>query len=61
MSQVRIFQINRYGIPVENKASECVQIMTCSPDENVMIWDTRPPKTAAPQTAKEQVFTSIRY
>uniref|UniRef100_H2Y8V0 WD repeat domain 63 n=1 Tax=Ciona savignyi TaxID=51511 RepID=H2Y8V0_CIOSA len=46
------FELNRYGVPVENRMSECCQIMTCGTDSNVMVWDTRPPK--APANTKEQ-------
>nr|XP_039270172.1 dynein intermediate chain 3, axonemal-like [Styela clava] len=50
------FELNRYGIPVENKTSECIQIMTCSPDESILVWDTRPPKTTTGPTREQQAI-----
>ncbi|XP_013408046.1 WD repeat-containing protein 63 [Lingula anatina] len=37
-------ELNRMGIPQENKQQQCVQIMTCATDHCVLVWDTRSPK-----------------
>ncbi|CAK8676252.1 unnamed protein product [Clavelina lepadiformis] len=52
------FEFNRLGNPVENRMCECCQLITCSTDGNVMVWDIRPPKPtqAAP---REQVDKNI--
>ncbi|XP_078488528.1 dynein axonemal intermediate chain 3 [Ciona intestinalis] len=46
------YELNRFGIPVENRLSECCQIMTCGTDGHVMVWDIRAPK--APANTKDQ-------
>ncbi|XP_045159985.2 dynein axonemal intermediate chain 3-like isoform X2 [Mercenaria mercenaria] len=37
-------EINRMGVPQENKSFQCCQIFTCATDNCVLVWDTRPPK-----------------
>lgn len=37
-------EIGRMGVVYENKTKRCTQIMTCSPDGSILIWDTKPPK-----------------
>ncbi|KAL4236475.1 WD repeat-containing protein 63 [Mactra antiquata] len=37
-------EINRMGVPQENKSFQCCQIFTCATDNCVLLWDTRPPK-----------------
>ncbi|XP_048860045.1 dynein axonemal intermediate chain 3-like isoform X1 [Brienomyrus brachyistius] len=40
------FEISKTGVPVENKARICVQVVTCAPDCCVMFWDIRVPRAA---------------
>ncbi|KAM6455292.1 dynein axonemal intermediate chain 3 [Liasis olivaceus] len=35
------FEINRMGTVFENRAGVCVQLMTCSPDCTIYVWDLR--------------------
>lgn len=45
-------EIGRMGVVVENKTQQCNQLMSCAADGTVLVWDTRPSKSAAPtQTA----------
>ncbi|KAK3590717.1 hypothetical protein CHS0354_012290 [Potamilus streckersoni] len=37
-------EVNRMGVPQENKSLQCCQIMTCAADHCILFWDTRPPK-----------------
>ncbi|XP_048256413.1 dynein axonemal intermediate chain 3-like isoform X4 [Haliotis rufescens] len=37
-------EVNRMGIPQENRSLNCIQIMSCATDHCVMFWDTRPSK-----------------
>ncbi|GAB1606218.1 WD repeat-containing protein 63-like [Argonauta hians] len=39
------FELSRFGVPVENTADGCVQLMTCGGDLQVYVWDIRNPKT----------------
>ncbi|XP_033096889.1 WD repeat-containing protein 63-like [Anneissia japonica] len=41
-------ELTRMGILCENRQQICCQILTASTDGTVAIWDTRPPKGAAP-------------
>lgn len=44
-------EIGRMGVVVENKAQQCNQLMSCAADGTVLVWDTRPSKSAAPTQA----------
>uniref|UniRef100_A0A670YA64 Dynein axonemal intermediate chain 3 n=1 Tax=Pseudonaja textilis TaxID=8673 RepID=A0A670YA64_PSETE len=35
------FEVNRMGTVFENRAGICVQLMTCSPDCTIYVWDLR--------------------
>lgn len=37
-------EVNRMGVPQENKSMTACQVMTCAADYSVLFWDTRPPK-----------------
>ncbi|XP_033738311.1 WD repeat-containing protein 63-like isoform X3 [Pecten maximus] len=37
-------ELNRMGVPQENKSLQCCQIMSCATDYCVLVWDTRPVK-----------------
>ncbi|CAC5422765.1 WD repeat-containing protein 63 [Mytilus coruscus] len=37
-------EVNRMGVPQENKSLQNCQLMTCATDYCVLFWDTRPPK-----------------
>ncbi|XP_052258483.1 dynein axonemal intermediate chain 3-like isoform X6 [Dreissena polymorpha] len=37
-------EINRMGVPQENKGFESCQIFTCATDNCILVWDTRPTK-----------------
>uniref|UniRef100_A0A4W3HMR7 Dynein axonemal intermediate chain 3 n=1 Tax=Callorhinchus milii TaxID=7868 RepID=A0A4W3HMR7_CALMI len=41
------FEVTRLGTPSESKDRICVQLITCSPDCNVLFWDVRHPKVLA--------------
>ncbi|XP_028667360.1 dynein axonemal intermediate chain 3 [Erpetoichthys calabaricus] len=43
------YEVSRLGTPVENSSGMCLQIMTCSPDCTVFIWDVRAPKAPLSQ------------
>lgn len=45
-------EINRMGVPQENKSFQCCQIFTCAIDNCVLVWDTRPPK--GPQQGQQK-------
>ena len=50
-------EIGRMGLVYENKTKQCTQIMTCSPDGSVLIWDTKVPKsTIGNSTSKDNVI-----
>ncbi|KAM4642787.1 dynein axonemal intermediate chain 3 [Discoglossus pictus] len=49
-------ELSRAGIPYENKNGCSVQLVTCSPDCNVMFWDIRLLKPST-QTATERKIT----
>ncbi|EDV22170.1 uncharacterized protein TRIADDRAFT_29120 [Trichoplax adhaerens] len=40
-------EIGRQGIVIENKSQQCNQLITCSPDNSVLFWDTRSNKPTA--------------
>ncbi|XP_058964872.1 dynein axonemal intermediate chain 3-like [Pocillopora verrucosa] len=44
-------EIGRMGVVVENKSQQCNQLMSCAADGTVLVWDTRPSKSAAPSQA----------
>lgn len=44
-------EIGRMGVVVENKTQQCNQLMSCAADGTVLVWDTRPSKSAAPTHA----------
>ncbi|KAK3092104.1 hypothetical protein FSP39_025223 [Pinctada imbricata] len=47
-------EVNRMGVPQENKSMQSCQIMTCATDYSILVWDTRPPKGPQHQfTAKK--------
>ncbi|KAL5022553.1 hypothetical protein ScPMuIL_001708 [Solemya velum] len=37
-------EVNRMGVPQENKSLQSCQIMTCASDYCILVWDTRPSK-----------------
>ena len=46
---------------MENKNYECCQIITCSTDCTVMLWDTRPGKISVQPTTTEGGRDSVIY
>ncbi|CAF1214774.1 unnamed protein product, partial [Didymodactylos carnosus] len=49
------FQITAQGLPTENLSMSCSQLMTCAFDSQVLIWETRAPRTGVkPSTKKER-------
>ncbi|KAK2179552.1 hypothetical protein NP493_483g01017 [Ridgeia piscesae] len=47
-------EVNRLGVPQENRNGENVQLMTCATDNCVLFWDLRPSKTQVGTTHKEK-------
>ncbi|XP_052776408.1 dynein axonemal intermediate chain 3-like isoform X2 [Mya arenaria] len=47
-------EINRMGVPQENKSFQCCQIFTCATDNCVLVWDTRPTKAPQQQQGKQK-------
>lgn len=47
-------EVNRMGVPQENKSFQCCQVMTCATDNCILFWDTRPPKGPQQQGSKEK-------
>ncbi|KAG5275640.1 hypothetical protein AALO_G00122930 [Alosa alosa] len=54
------FEVSRTGIPIENKAGTCVQIVTCAPDCCVMFWDIRVPWTGGQPLEEKKQKTDER-
>ncbi|CAF3614114.1 unnamed protein product [Adineta steineri] len=48
------FQITTQGLPTENLSMTCSQIMTCSFDSQVLLWETRPPRGGAKPLSKKE-------
>ncbi|UJR25204.1 hypothetical protein I4U23_006556 [Adineta vaga] len=48
------FQITTQGLPTENLAGNCSQIMTCSFDSQVLLWETRPPRGGPKPLSKKE-------
>lgn len=44
--------INRFGVPTENKEQMCNQLITCAVDNEIMIWDMRSPKLQPRESEK---------
>lgn len=47
-------EVNRMGVPQENKALQSCQLMTCATDYCVLVWDTRPPKGPSQLLTKKE-------
>ncbi|CAF0933439.1 unnamed protein product [Adineta ricciae] len=48
------FQITTQGLPTENLSGNCSQIMTCSFDSQVLLWETRPPRGGPKPLSKKE-------
>ncbi|XP_015237343.1 PREDICTED: WD repeat-containing protein 63 [Cyprinodon variegatus] len=44
------FQVNKMGLPLENKMKVSVQFVTCSPDRTLRFWDVRCKDLEPPET-----------
>ncbi|XP_048581354.1 dynein axonemal intermediate chain 3 [Nematostella vectensis] len=54
-------EIGRMGHVVQNKSQHCCQLMTCAADGTVLFWDTRPNKSAAPQTTANSAGVPLTF
>ncbi|KAM3838583.1 dynein axonemal intermediate chain 3 [Vipera latastei] len=56
------FEVNRMGTVFENRAGICVQLMTCSPDCTIYIWDLRvyrPTLQSSAEKKKEEGIITV--
>ncbi|XP_063155938.1 dynein axonemal intermediate chain 3 [Candoia aspera] len=53
------FEINRMGTVFENRAGVCVQLMTCSPDCMIYVWDLRAYRPALQLSAEKKKEDNI--
>ncbi|CAF2319241.1 unnamed protein product [Rotaria sp. Silwood2] len=48
------YQVTVQGLPTENLAMNCSQIMTCAFDNQVLFWETRVPRTGVKALSKKE-------
>ncbi|CAF4836661.1 unnamed protein product, partial [Rotaria sp. Silwood1] len=48
------YQITAQGLPTENLAMNCSQIMTCAFDNQVLFWETRVPRAGVKPLSKKE-------
>jgi WD40 repeat protein len=53
------FELNRMGLPIENKSGQCCQLVTCATDHSINVWDIRAPKSTNKQQSDEKNLSGI--
>uniref|UniRef100_T1G3K0 WD repeat-containing protein 63 n=1 Tax=Helobdella robusta TaxID=6412 RepID=T1G3K0_HELRO len=53
----RYHHVSKFGYLSENKTEQCVQLLTCSPDQSILFWDIRTHKERIPQENKSSCHT----